>query len=99
MTTSTESLAPQITRQNDNILSVYLNTDQTDASNLNRGFETQLTASLNDIERTLQGDALENFLVTSRLVRQFTRLYQPTGRGLVLFANPKGILHSGHLHI
>jgi peptide chain release factor subunit 1 len=99
MTTSTEYLAPQITRQNDNILSVYLNTNQTDASNLNRGFETQLAASLNDIERTLRGDELEKFLVTSHLIRQFTRLYQPTGRGLVLFANPKGILHSRHLNI
>lgn len=73
------------------ILSLYVNIDQSDAANLNRGFETrveglfrQIAESQNSHEETRQ-----RFDAECQRVREFLRNYVPKGKALVLFSDSK----------
>ena len=53
MTTTTQSLRPAITNATGKLLSVYLDTDQSNAANLNKGHERALAAKLKAISEGL----------------------------------------------
>ena len=65
-------------------LSVYLNVDQTQSVNLNRGFETVLKKLASTI-RTLSRPEKERFKVAINRLHDFVSAYTPAARGLVLF--------------
>jgi peptide chain release factor subunit 1 len=71
------------------ILSLYINIDQSDAANLNRGFETSLE---NLFRHMADGQASgenhkQRLEAECRRVLDFLRDYTPKGRGLVIFSD------------
>src|SRR5918992_1554417 len=69
------------------VLSVYLDTDQSKASNLQRRFEAALNAMLRSIETGLHGEQLENFSADAELVREYVSDWPPGGKALILFSD------------
>ena len=73
------------------ILSVYLDIDQSDASNLNRGFECTFEAKVQDIDRIFDEEyERRDFATCLAEVRKLLATYEPHGRGLVVFAKSTG---------
>ena len=67
-------------------LSIYLDIDQSQSSNLNRGFETQLRNLIASIRPTIQDAAeLEKFTEAADHITGFLSAYNPSGLGLGLF--------------
>ena len=78
------------------ILSLYINIDQSNAANLNRGFETVVA---NEFRRMGEGQKSQNgkdgdraahnvrFETECELVLRFLKDYTPRGRGLVIFSD------------
>src|SRR6185295_18003140 len=71
------------------ILSLYVNVDQSNAANLNRGFETKVESLFREIaENHNSHDAIQQkFENECARVRQFLRGYVPKGKALVLFSD------------
>src|SRR5215216_5054266 len=71
------------------ILSLYVNVDQSNATNLNRGFETKAENVFRQIaENQAEGENHKQRLeVERRRVLDFLRDYTPKGRGLVIFSD------------
>ncbi len=70
------------------VLSVYLNVDQSQAANLNRGFTAALKAQLRQIEQQLDDDKLRReFAEDAQRVVQTVAAYQPRARGLAIFCD------------
>jgi peptide chain release factor subunit 1 len=69
------------------VLSVYLDTDQSKASNLQRRFEASLHAMLRSIETALHGEQLENFSADAALVRDYVSDRQPGGKAVIVFSD------------
>lgn len=71
------------------ILSLYINTDQSNAANLNRGFETSLENLFRQItdSQTTGENHRHKFEIECRRVLDFLRDYTPKGRGLVIFSD------------
>jgi len=71
------------------ILSLYVNVDQSNATNLNRGFETKAENVFRQIaESQAEGENHKQRLdVERRRVLDFLRDYVPKGRGLVIFSD------------
>jgi peptide subunit release factor 1 (eRF1) len=69
------------------VLSVYLNVDQSQQANLNRGFETQLRDMLGSAKNAAIKDPLDQsrFEKAARHITDFVSAYQPKSRGLILF--------------
>lgn len=68
------------------ILSIYLNVDQSQRSNRNRGFEKQLENMTSSIRKTVRDAAeMERFLTSAHHIHDFVSAYEPNVRGLVLF--------------
>jgi peptide chain release factor subunit 1 len=68
------------------VLSVYLNVDQSEFSNQNRGFEQQLKDMLSSIRATIYDAAeLERFVTAAHHIEDFVSAYDPRTRGLVMF--------------
>ena len=65
-------------------LSVYLNVDQAQPVNLNRGFETELKKMASSV-RGLSRPEKERFKIAVRHVEDFVSVYKPAAKGLVLF--------------
>jgi peptide subunit release factor 1 (eRF1) len=63
---------------------VYLNVDQTQRINMNRGFEAELKKLATSI-RGLTGAERERFKTAMYRVADFVSAYTPAGKGLVLF--------------
>ena len=76
------------------VLSIYLNVDQSSPVNRNRGFETALSAKLKTIEQNLERASEEEFAASTSAVRSFLANYEPTGKGIVIFANVTGVLNT-----
>ena len=73
------------------VLSVYLDVDQSKASNLNRGFETAFEAKVQAIERVFEEEYEDrDFGSCVAQVRDLLSKYEPRTRGLVLFAGSTG---------
>jgi peptide chain release factor subunit 1 len=82
------------------VLSVYLDVDQSNASNLRRKFYTALEDMLRSIEARLKGEPLADFAADSTRVLEHIRLLEPSGKGLVLFADAsEGFFWSREVHI
>lgn len=73
------------------ILSLYLNVDQSDAANLNRGFETRVDGLFRRVaeDQNSHEDSKQNFEMECTRVRQFLRDYVPRGKALVVFSDSK----------
>lgn len=71
------------------VLSLYVAVDQSNASNLNRGFETAVENRLRHIaENQIESDSeRQRFESESERVLRFLRDYTPKGRGLVVFSD------------
>lgn len=69
------------------ILSIYLDTDQSKASNLKRGFEVELKNILRPIKTSLDKEQLELFAPDAERVRRFVSELEPAGKGLVAFCD------------
>jgi peptide subunit release factor 1 (eRF1) len=73
------------------ILSLYLNVDQSNAANLNRGFETSFESLCRQVLDNQDSDQAgrQRFEAECRLIRQFLRDYVPKGKTLVVFSDSK----------
>jgi peptide chain release factor subunit 1 len=77
------------------ILSLYVNVDQSNAANLNRGFETNIEglfrqAGVNAGENHNANDGnKQRFEAECRRVREFLSAYVPKGKALVVFSDSK----------
>jgi len=73
------------------ILSLYLNVDQSDAANLNRGFETRVDDLFRRVaeDQDSHEDSKQNFETECQRVRQFLRDYVPKGKALVVFSDSR----------
>jgi peptide chain release factor subunit 1 len=70
------------------VLSLYLNVDQSNASNLNRGFETTTENLFRRIAPAISsGNGEVRFEIERRKVLEFLRSYVPHGKSLALFAD------------
>lgn len=72
------------------VLSVYLNVDQSQAVNLNRGFEAALKSVLQGVQERLKKEtsaAEKAFLQDAQQVTQFVAAYEPRARSLVIFSD------------
>src|SRR3974377_1317800 len=68
------------------VLTVYLDVDQSQAANLNRGFETRLKDTLASIQSTIHEPAeRERFARSAHHIKDFVSAYQPGPRVLALF--------------
>ena len=67
------------------VLSVYLDVDQTRASNLKRHSEAPLKDMLRSIEAQLDEKQRNSFSADTRRVNQFVSNFEPRGRGLIIF--------------
>jgi len=73
------------------ILSLYVNIDQSNAANLNRGFETRVESLFRQVaenQNSHQGSK-QRFDAECKRVRQFLSGYVPKGKALVVFSDSK----------
>jgi peptide subunit release factor 1 (eRF1) len=65
---------------------VYLNTDQSKADSLNRGFEQHLKDMIAVIQKSVRdAGELERFHRAAHRIKEFVSTYQATGRAVVMF--------------
>ncbi|MBI4475207.1 MAG: hypothetical protein HY646_21265 [Acidobacteria bacterium] len=82
------------------VLSVYLDLDQSNAANLNRGFELALESRLRSIAGRFEEEYEQReFEACATLVREFAYKHRPHSRSLVLFARANGSLYTKELNI
>ncbi|HXK61688.1 MAG TPA: host attachment protein [Acidobacteriota bacterium] len=87
-------------QEGNGVLSVYLNVDQSQAVNLNRGFETSLKHMLRRLEDSLADhDQKKSFSQACDQVLRAVSDYTPRGKTLVLFCEPKGVFRQQELKI
>ena len=68
------------------IISVYLNVDQSQHSNRNRGFEKPLKDITSAIRSTIHDAAeIERFVAAAHHIEDFVSAYEPGTQGLVMF--------------
>ena len=73
-------------RPHRSMLSVYLNVDQSQQSNRNRGFEKQLKNITSSIRSSIHdAPELEVFTTAAHHIKDFVSAYEPGARGLVMF--------------
>jgi peptide subunit release factor 1 (eRF1) len=81
-----QTLLAHSIRPGRSVLSVYLNVDQSQQANLNRGFETQFKDMMSSVEETIQDPAeLERFRKAEHRLTDFLRVYQGEARTLAMF--------------
>ncbi|HSE36367.1 MAG TPA: hypothetical protein VLG74_03635 [Blastocatellia bacterium] len=84
------------------ILSLYVNIDQSDAANLNRGFETRVESLFRTVAESHNSHegSRQRFDAECQRVREFLRNYVPKGKALVLFSDSKqGFWWQHDLHV
>jgi peptide chain release factor subunit 1 len=69
------------------VLSVYLDIDQSKASNLHRRFEAALKEMLQSIESQLDESRLKSFAADAERARHYVARLEPRAKGLVLFCD------------
>jgi len=73
------------------VLSVYLDVDQSNVTNLNRSFESAFTAKVHAIEGTLSQEYEQRiFGACVSEIRKFLSAYKPAARGVVMFVTSNG---------
>ncbi len=83
------------------VLSLYLDVDQQQAVNLNRGFESVLKSMIRRVEHGLgHNSRLKEFLADARLAGSFVSDYEPVGKSLVFFCDAsKGFIWHRSLNV
>ena len=73
------------------VLSLYIDVDQSNAANLNRGFETRVESLFRKVaeDQNSHEGSRRRFDAECERVRQFLRDYVPKGKALVLFSDSK----------
>ena len=73
------------------ILSLYVNIDQSNAANLNRGFETRVESLFRQVAENQNSHegSRQRFDAECQRVREFLRNYVPKGKALVVFSDSK----------
>jgi peptide subunit release factor 1 (eRF1) len=73
------------------ILSLYVDIDQSDAANLNRGFETKIEGLFRQVAENQNSHegSRQRFEAECQRVREFLSSYIPKGKALVLFSDSK----------
>ena len=100
MTRLPQPLEHAVAESADNVLTVYLKTNQADASNLNRAFETHLASRLKDLAPSIDDDAQRGeFAAACTRVQELVAEHKPGERSLVIFATSDRILLSGGLRV
>ncbi len=84
---------------NGRVLSIYLDVDQSNVSNLNRGFELALSDQLRLLTSFEEESERRDFEASAALVSAFVSRYLPVERGLVLFAKSTGSLWVRELNV
>jgi hypothetical protein len=69
------------------ILTLYIDTDQSNASNLNRGYEVALKNMLNEREAQLDEPAKKMFRDDVRKTMEFLQSYTPEKKALIIFCD------------
>ena len=69
------------------VLSVYLDVDQSKASNLNRQFEVSLKDMLRSIEAQLDEKQLQSFAADAERVQHCVSGFEPKAKGLIIFCD------------
>jgi peptide subunit release factor 1 (eRF1) len=70
------------------VLTVYLDVDQSQQANLNRGFERQLKDMLSSVRAAIGNDGeMKAFESASLRIEDFVERYQPSARGLAIVAD------------
>ena len=69
------------------ILSLYVNVDQSQVANRNRGFETQVENLFRRMAETHNGNHRQKFDAEAERMLAFLRDYLPKGKGLVIFSD------------
>ena len=69
------------------VLSMYLDIDQSKASNLDRRFEASLEAMLRSIEERLNETPANHFSADAERVRQYVFGLEPRAKGLIVFCD------------
>ena len=82
-----ETLAGRAPAHESPVLSVYLDVDQSKASNLNRNFQSALKDLLRSVEARLEGAQLKHFAADAARVQDHVSGFEPSGKGLILFAD------------
>ena len=82
-----EELAKRQPKTGSPILSVYLDTDQSQEINLERGFEVVLKDLLREIRLRVDKEARKEFDADAEMARQFVEEYRDIKRELVIFCN------------
>ncbi len=85
--TEVEALVEQAPARGSSVLSVYLDVDQSKASNLHRKFQNVFKDMLRSIEVHLDGAQLENFAADAARAKEHVFRFEPSGKGLILFAD------------
>jgi peptide subunit release factor 1 (eRF1) len=82
-----EKLRGYVPEGNGYVLSLYLDVDQSKASNLNRGFETVLNNELREMDGQLENKARQELDANRTRVSRFIRNYTPKKKSLVVFCD------------
>ena len=100
MSATAQPLRNSVTNATGNVLSVYLNVDQSNASNLNRGHENALTSNLKAVgDRLSESVDRKDFQAAAKLVQELVGNQKPSGKALVVFADSSRILFSRALNV
>ena len=79
-------LSSRPARKRKSVLSLYLNVDQSEHGNLNRGFEVQLKEMASSLRKSLkEGPEGEGLASALHRAVEFVSVYKPEGRGLAVF--------------
>src|SRR5687768_1978751 len=81
------------------VLSLYVNQDQSNAANLNRGFERSVDSALRAACPTIEGDRRLEFEACAERARKFLGKHRPQSLSLVLFIRPTGSLWCRELDV
>jgi hypothetical protein len=99
-TITAQSLRPDVTNSKANVLSVYIDVDQSKAANLNRGYATALESSLKRISAGLaQNVERKEFDAAAAHVRNYVANHARSAKAIVLFADSSGILFSHEANV
>jgi hypothetical protein len=100
MTATAQPLRHGVTNATGNVLSVYLNVDQSKASNLNRRYENALMSDLKVIGDRLSDNVdRKDFHAAAALVQELVGNEKPSSKALVVFADSSRVLFSRGLDV
>jgi len=98
--TDLEALMQREAKPGSPVLSVYLDTDQSQEINIERGFEVVLKDMLREIRQKLDKEARQEFDADAERLRQFVEEYHDVKRGLVIFCDAsEGFLWTRELNV